>query len=83
MTSCWPHISESLTDKMRPTASVPPPGGNGTISLTNRFGQAPCALAGRASGVSADAAETASSLRRVSIVILPFEQFVFLLIPLP
>jgi hypothetical protein len=39
ITVCWPQISESLPATTRAIASVPPPGGNGTISRTNRFGQ--------------------------------------------
>ena len=33
-------MSESLPATTRAMASVPPPGGNGTIRRTNRFGQA-------------------------------------------
>src|SRR5262245_14642131 len=53
---------------MRATPSVPPPGGNGTTSLTKRRGHA-CASAGRASrdGASADAAASLAKRRRVSI----------------
>src|SRR6516162_3998396 len=39
ITTCWPHVSESRADTMRAIASAPPPGGNGTIRRTNRFGQ--------------------------------------------
>src|SRR5215468_10599146 len=39
ITTCWPHISESLAPRMRPIASMPPPGVNGTTSFTTRLGQ--------------------------------------------
>jgi hypothetical protein len=55
---------------MRAIASVPPPGGNGTISRTNRVGHA-CARALRGSqdGTDADAAASATRRRRLSMVI--------------
>src|SRR5262245_56154262 len=37
ITTCWPHVSESRAERMRAIASAPPPGGNGTITLTKRF----------------------------------------------
>src|SRR5262249_61354786 len=39
ITTCWPHVSERRAETMRAIASAPPPGGNGTIRRTNRFGQ--------------------------------------------
>ena len=38
-TTCWPHISDSRAPTMRPMPSMPPPGVNGTTSLTKRVGQ--------------------------------------------
>jgi hypothetical protein len=45
-TICWPQTSDSRLATMRATASVLPPGANGTISRTARLGQA-CATAAR------------------------------------
>src|SRR5262245_54198849 len=69
-TTCWPHISESRAPMMRPTASMPPPGVNGTTSLTTRFGQ-PCASAVRAArGMSAEAPAKPMRRRRSSMLSL-------------
>src|SRR5262249_52173080 len=69
-TTCWPHISESRAPMMRPTASMPPPGVNGTTSLTTRFGQ-PCANPVRlAKGTSAEAPAKPMSRRRSSMASL-------------
>src|SRR5437870_13003633 len=71
-TTCWPHISERRAPMMRPTASMPPPGVNGTTSLTMRFGQAalPCARAVREAKGARDAAPAqAISLRRSSMAL--------------
>jgi len=77
ITTCWPHVSESRADTMRAIASAPPPGGNGTIRRTNRFGQfgtdnacsdEVCADVGPARlGASAAAAASAIACRRVII----------------
>src|SRR5262245_14794121 len=75
-TTCWPHISESRAPMMRPTASMPPPGVNGTTSLTTRFGQPPCASAapgatkGATTGATAEAAATRIRPRRSSMTLL-------------
>jgi len=34
MKNCMPSRSESFCTRMRPTISVAPPGGNGTMTLT-------------------------------------------------
>src|SRR5215467_5869564 len=75
-TICWPHISERRAPIMRPTASMPPPGVNGTTSLTMRFGQAalPCAWAmrdakGAKAGARTAAPAHATSLRRSSMML--------------
>src|SRR5262252_1299288 len=77
ITTCWPHVSESRADTMRAIASAPPPGGNGTIRRTNRFGQfgtgkacsdEVCADVGQTRlGASAAAAASAIAWRRVII----------------
>jgi hypothetical protein len=59
ITNCWPSICESLAVSGRATVSVPPPGGNGTITLTGLLGQS-CASAGMpASIISANATRAA------------------------
>src|SRR5262245_22398989 len=63
-TTCWPHISESRAPMMRPTASMPPPGVNGTTSLTMRLGQPPCASAARGPSTGAMAGATAEAAAR-------------------
>src|SRR5688500_16675643 len=45
-TTGWPHTSDIRCARRRPTMSVAPPGGNGTISLTARSGNF-CAQAAR------------------------------------
>src|SRR5262245_58500393 len=79
-TTCWPHISESRAPMMRPTASMPPPGVNGTTSLTMRLGQPPCASAapgartgkktGATTGATAEAAARRIRPRRSSMMSL-------------
>src|SRR4029453_476271 len=71
-TTCWPHISESRAPMMRPTASMPPPGVNGTTSLTIRFGQALCesAAPGARTGATAEAAARCIRPRRLSMMSL-------------
>src|SRR5262245_15145386 len=73
-TTCWPHISESRAPTMRPIPSMPPPGVNGTTSLTKRTGQVcgevvACANAPRppSADASVDAADIRTSWRRVSM----------------
>src|SRR5262245_49221932 len=72
-TTCWPHISASRAPRMRPMASMPPPGVNGTTSFTTRFGQAPWANApaGATAGASAEA-PTREIRRRRSSMMSPF-----------
>src|SRR5262247_1055211 len=73
-TTCWPQISDSRAPTMRAMPSMPPPGVNGTTSLTTRVGQAcddvACANARPAIGICAtvDAADSATRWRRVIIV---------------
>src|SRR5215468_2761423 len=62
-TTCWPHSSDSFPATMRAIASVPPPGGNGTIMRTNRFGHA-SARAGRMARAGATVDAAASTTRR-------------------
>src|SRR5262245_20573112 len=72
-TTCWPHISERRAPTMRPIPSMPPPGVNGTTSLTKRTGQACGKVAWAAAprppsaDASADAADIRTSWRRVSM----------------
>src|SRR5262249_41312082 len=72
-TTCWPHISERRAPTMRPIPSMPPPGVNGTTSLTKRAGQAcgkvACAAAPRppSADASVDAAAIRTSWRRASM----------------
>src|SRR5688572_19247194 len=49
MTTCWPHSSASFAPRMRASASVPPPGGNGTMKRTGFSGKRSCAATGKAS----------------------------------
>src|SRR5215510_15510420 len=76
-TTCWPHISESRAPTMRPIPSMPPPGVNGTTSLTKRVGQAcgevACAAAPRppSADASVDAADIRTRWRRVIMTAFP------------
>src|SRR5688572_28238128 len=36
--TCWPHVSPSFAARIRASASVPPPGGNGTMKRTGLSG---------------------------------------------
>src|SRR5262249_40520974 len=69
-TTCWPHISESRAPRMRPMASMPPPGVNGTMSFTTRFGQSPCpnTVPGATAGTRVEAAAKRSRGRRASML---------------
>src|ERR1700716_575804 len=74
--TCWPHISESRAPTMRPIPSMPPPGVNGTTSLTMRVGHAcggdACASAVRPPlpAASADVADIWMRWRRVIMLVL-------------
>src|SRR5438034_7470840 len=46
--TCCFHSSFNFEPTMRPTASVPPPGGVGTIQRTGRFGKVSAAMQGAA-----------------------------------
>src|SRR5712664_2469759 len=56
-TTCWPSDLLILSATMRPSASLPPPGGNGMTSVTGRVGYA-CAAAGRGASDDTIAAPT-------------------------
>jgi hypothetical protein len=43
---CWPSLSVILDATRRAIRSVEPPAGNGTTSVTGRFGKLLCAVAG-------------------------------------
>src|SRR5262249_21079090 len=66
-TTCWPHISESLAPRMRPIASMPPPGVNGTTSFTRRLGQAWANARPTGLAATTDAAAIRSRRRRSGI----------------
>src|SRR5262245_47201758 len=66
-TICWPQMSDSFPATTRAMASVPPPGGNGTMRRTCRAGQA-WARARRAVSAATPVAATAATKRRRSIM---------------
>src|SRR5262245_19576594 len=73
-TTCWPHISDSRAPRMRAMPSMPPPGVNGTISLTTRVGHGAGACAGArwtsGSWKAGDVAASATRRRRVIMMVL-------------
>src|SRR5262245_41420027 len=54
ITTAWPSAGRIASPIRRAAASVEPPGGNGTTSVTGRFGK-PCAAAAPANTHSASA----------------------------
>src|SRR5262245_32478654 len=69
ITTCWPQISDSFAATIRPTPSVPPPGGNGTTRRTTREGQAwASAVLQSDIGARADAAMSPFRRRRLSMI---------------
>ena len=63
--TCCPHISPSFAPRMRASASVPPPGGNGTMNRTGFSGNRSCAMP------NAGIANVRSKTRRRFIIIAP------------
>src|SRR5450759_1533672 len=58
-TNCWPVLAVMRCARLRAMMSVPPPGANGTISLTARVGYVPGADAGAAAACAQAAATPA------------------------
>src|SRR5260221_13567784 len=63
-TICWPSDLLILSATMRPSASLPPPGGNGMTSVTGRVGYAwAAALSGARHDATAPETRTMNARR--------------------